>query len=42
VLRVVEKDGVSAFFTRGLSTRIVANGLQSIIFTVVWRYLLGD
>jgi hypothetical protein len=33
-------NGASAFFTRGLSTRIIANGLQSIVFTVVWRLLL--
>ena len=26
-------------FGRGLSTRILANGLQSMVFTVVWRYL---
>lgn len=26
-------------FGRGLSTRILANGLQSMLFTVVWRYL---
>ena len=40
VLNVAKKDGVQAFFTRGLSTRILANGLQSIVFTVVWRLLL--
>lgn len=40
VLRIAKEDGVQAFFTRGLSTRILANGLQSIVFTVIWRLLL--
>ena len=39
VADIARKDGASAFFTRGLSTRILANGLQSIVFTVVWRTL---
>lgn len=39
---IILQDGVTALFLRGLGTRIVANGLQSIIFTVVWRFLLGD
>ena len=39
VLRIAKEDGVQAFFTRGLSTRILANGLQSIVFSVVWRLL---
>lgn len=40
VLNIAKQDGVQAFFTRGLSTRILANGLQSIVFTVIWRLLL--
>eukprot|EP00752_Nemacystus_decipiens_P004527 g4134.t1 len=36
---VIEKDGLLGLFGRGLSTRILANGLQSMLFTVVWRYL---
>ena len=39
VMRIAREDGVQAFFTRGLSTRILANGLQSIVFSVVWRLL---
>ena len=38
-MRIAKEDGVQAFFTRGLSTRILANGLQSIVFSVVWRLL---
>ena len=39
MMRIAKEDGVQAFFTRGLSTRILANGLQSIVFSVVWRLL---
>lgn len=34
---IVAKDGVSGLFTRGLQTRIAANGLQNICFTVLWN-----
>jgi Mitochondrial carrier protein len=35
---ILTADGYRGF-GRGLSTRILANGLQSILFTVVWRGL---
>ena len=34
---VVEKDGVIGLFTRGLGTRILANGCQSMMFTMLWK-----
>ncbi|KAI7843418.1 hypothetical protein COHA_002896 [Chlorella ohadii] len=34
---VVEKDGVLGLFGRGLKTKIVANGLQGLMFSVLWR-----
>ena len=34
---VIKKDGVIGLFGRGLSTRIVTNGLQGIMFNVMWR-----
>ncbi len=36
---VLNQGGVTALFGRGLSTRLLANGLQSIVFTVIWKYL---
>jgi len=36
---VIEKDGVMGLFTRGLSTKIVSNGLQGLLFSVLWRYI---
>eukprot|EP00775_Hariotina_reticulata_P006815 gene6815-7031_t len=37
VQSIVAQDGVSGLFTRGLTTRIAANGLQNICFTVLWQ-----
>lgn len=34
---VVHKDGYIGLFGRGLKTRILTNGLQGIIFTVLWN-----
>jgi hypothetical protein len=36
---ILKDGGISGLFGRGLVTRIFANGLQSIVFTVAWRYL---
>lgn len=36
---ILAADGWKGLFGRGLSTRILTNGLQSILFTVVWRAL---
>jgi hypothetical protein len=36
---VVAADGWRGLFGRGLRTRIFANALQSIVFTVIWRGL---
>ena len=38
---VVGASGVQGLLFRGLSTRILVNGLQSMLFTVVWRYIAG-
>jgi hypothetical protein len=37
VQSIVAHDGVSGLFTRGLTTRIAANALQNICFTVLWQ-----
>eukprot|EP00005_Dracoamoeba_jomungandri_P000484 CAMPEP_0174252526 /NCGR_PEP_ID=MMETSP0439-20130205/1961_1 /TAXON_ID=0 /ORGANISM="Stereomyxa ramosa, Strain Chinc5" /LENGTH=322 /DNA_ID=CAMNT_0015333077 /DNA_START=23 /DNA_END=991 /DNA_ORIENTATION=- len=36
---VVEKDGLIGLFGRGLKTRILANGLQGMMFAVLWRFI---
>jgi hypothetical protein len=35
---IIEKDGVIGLFTRGLGTRVLANGFQGIMFTVLWKF----
>lgn len=37
VRMVIEKDGVAGLFGRGLKTKIIANGLQGLLFSVFWR-----
>ena len=31
------KDGITGLLFRGLSTRILANGMQGMMFSVAWR-----
>ena len=35
---VIEQDGVAGLFGRGLKTRIIANGMQGMMFSVMWKY----
>lgn len=35
---VVAKDGAMGLFGRGLKTRIIANGMQGVMFSVLWKY----
>ncbi|TPX37724.1 hypothetical protein SmJEL517_g00667 [Synchytrium microbalum] len=37
VREVVAKDGVTGLFGRGLKTRILTNGLQGLMFSVLWK-----
>lgn len=39
VKMVVEADGVAGLFGRGLKTRIIANGLQGLMFSVLWKLI---
>ena len=34
---VIATDGVRGLFLRGLRTRVLANGLQSMTFAILWR-----
>ena len=38
VNEIVSKDGIRGLFFRGLKTRILANGLQSSMFSITWKY----
>ncbi|KAF8804160.1 mitochondrial carrier [Phlegmacium glaucopus] len=36
---VIAVDGISGLLGRGLKTRILANGLQGVMFSILWRFL---
>jgi len=36
---IIKKDGVSGLLGRGLKIRLITNGIQGIMFSVVWKYL---
>lgn len=37
---VVRDDGVSGLLGRGLTTRILSNGLQGLLFSILWKLFL--
>jgi len=36
---IIAKDGLQGLFLRGLGTRVLANGVQGMAFSVIWKYL---
>jgi len=36
--QIIAKDGVKGLLGRGLSTRIATNGLQGLMFSVLWKF----
>ena len=39
VLAIMARDGLHGLFFRGLSTRIMANAVQGMLFTIMWKGL---
>jgi hypothetical protein len=37
--RVIAEDGIMGLMGRGLKTKIIANGLQGLMFSVLWKYI---
>jgi hypothetical protein len=37
---VIRQDGVLGLFGRGLPTRILSNGLQGLLFSILWKLFL--
>ncbi|KIK00564.1 hypothetical protein K443DRAFT_100062 [Laccaria amethystina LaAM-08-1] len=37
---VIAVDSLNGLFGRGLKTRILANGVQGLMFSVLWRFFL--
>lgn len=40
VRSIVKKDGISGLFGRGLKTRLMSNGIQGMMFSVIWKFLI--
>jgi Mitochondrial carrier protein len=38
VRRVLQESGVRGLFFRGLETKILSNGLQGILFSILWKH----
>jgi hypothetical protein len=38
VKKVIAESGVSGLMFRGLETKILANGLQGILFSILWKH----
>jgi hypothetical protein len=36
--RVIASDGLAGLFGRGLKTKIITNGIQGALFSVLWKY----
>eukprot|EP00601_Ochromonadales_sp_CCMP2298_P032716 CAMPEP_0173337032 /NCGR_PEP_ID=MMETSP1144-20121109/6907_1 /TAXON_ID=483371 /ORGANISM="non described non described, Strain CCMP2298" /LENGTH=160 /DNA_ID=CAMNT_0014282431 /DNA_START=1159 /DNA_END=1641 /DNA_ORIENTATION=- len=36
---VIKEDGVAGLFGRGLQTKIIANGMQGLMFSVLWKLI---
>lgn len=36
---IIEKDGIQGLLFRGLKTKIITNGVQGLLFTVIWKIL---
>ncbi len=39
VKKIINEDGILSLFGRGLKTKLLANGLQGIMFSVLWKYM---
>ena len=37
--RVVKEDGVAGLMGRGLQTKIISNGMQGLMFSVLWKLI---
>lgn len=35
---IIKEDGMAGLFGRGLKTRILTNGMQGLLFSVLWKY----
>jgi hypothetical protein len=36
--QILQKEGLRGLLFRGLGTKLIANGIQSMVFSILWRY----
>jgi hypothetical protein len=36
--QIIKKDGINGLLFRGLETKLITNGIQSIMFSILWRH----
>lgn len=37
--KIIAKDGITGLMFRGLGTKIISNGMQGLLFNVLWKYI---
>ena len=42
IKNIIEKEGINGLLTRGLKTKIIANGIQGMLFTIIFDYLRNN
>jgi len=40
VRAIIKSDGLVGLFGRGLKTKILANGFQGVMFSIIWKYIM--
>ena len=39
IKNIVNENGIGSLFGRGLQTKLLSNGIQGIMFSVLWKYI---
>jgi hypothetical protein len=39
---ILSESGIVGLFGRGLNARLIANGIQSMLFTIIWKILVNS
>lgn len=39
IKEIIRKDGIISLFGRGLKTKIISNGIQGALFSILWRFI---
>ena len=39
---IIKNDGLISLMTRGLKTRLLSNGLQGMMFSVLWKLIMDN